>query len=376
VIEYKDWRKENIPEVVNQIGAGVRQTYEVRAWFATISDKPESWVMRPTAYILHKDQYLAATRIFYTGNAKIERLAEDTDIPVECYVVREIGDTTISEQNGGGSTPQIPTGIRQVSSFPAVKRFPKDSFVVRMDTLGGIMSALLLEPMGTNNFGNMWISRSQGTSGNTLRIPEWYRNNFLPARLNEEFPSYRYSASIDALKTYPARLNLPFMLTAVERVHSPNLEDVAKIRNQLNLEIDPEYVSLFELPVLSTDSDYKKMSNVDLNEAFLLHDGKEVKITADHILNGNDWNIKSLSYATNPPVVLVVAPKGFNVESDIYLARNNGTYDKIQVGIPKEPPKPPKPPKPDPESGCTSAAYPALAILLMALISITRRKKG
>jgi hypothetical protein len=377
VLEYKDWRKENIPEVVNQVAAGVRQTYEVRAWYATISDKPESWVMRPTAYILHKDHYLAAARLFYTGNAKIERLLEDTDIPVEGYVIREIGATTISEQNGGSSTPQIPTGIRQVSSFPTVKTFPKDSFVVRMDTLGGIMSALLLEPMGTNNFGNMWISRSQGTSGNTLRIPEWYRDNFLPAQLNEEFPAYRYTASIDQLKTYPARLNLPFMLTAVERVHSPNQGDIAKIKAQLNLDTDPEYVSLFELPVLSTDISYKSMSNVHLNEAFLLHNGTEVKIKAENILNGNDWNIKSLSYATNPPVVLIVAPKGFNSKSDIYIAENGGTYEKIfeAVTTPGPGTKPGKPGNHGDE-GCAAAAYPLTAILLVALAYMGRRKKG
>ena len=324
--------------------------------------------------------YLAAARLYYTANAKIERLVEDTDIPVEGYMIREIGATTISEQNGGSSTPQIPTGIRQVSAFPVVKTFPKDSFVVRMDTLGGIMSALLLEPMGTNNFGNMWLSRSQGTSGNTLRIPEWYRDNFLPARLNEEFPAYRYTANIDQLKTYPARLNLPFMLTAVERVHSPNQEDIAKIKTQFNLNTDPEYVSMFELPVLSTDINYKSMSNVHLNEAFLLHDGTEVKIKPENILNGNDWNITSLSYASNPPIVLIVAPKGFNSKSDIYIAKNGGTYERIHEAIITPEPDPDPDPDPkdpeDDELGCATAVYPSLTILLAALACMALRKRG
>jgi hypothetical protein len=370
VLEYKDWRKADVPEVVNAIGAGGRPIKEIRAFFAELD--PNASVIRPVAYIVDKEHYLAATRLYYTGiGAKIERLAQDMEIPVEAYTVLTTGATNISPQNSG-NTPQVPLGIRSVSKANKTKTFPKDSFVVQMNSLGAIMSALLLEPMATNNLGNLWLSRTRGASGNTANIPAWYRDNFLPVSIDQEYPAYRYVGSVSDLKTYPSRMNLPFMLTAVERVHSLTQEDVAKIKNQLSLSTDPEYVSIFELPVLSTDS-YKNMERVELNEAFMLPNGETIKIKEDHILNGKDFDIKSLSLTSAPPVVLIVAPKG--ISGEVYAAKKSGGFEKLYTPPePPEPPEPPKPPKPPiTEPGCNTAALYIL-VALIPFIIISRKK--
>ncbi|MCL1874883.1 MAG: hypothetical protein FWF87_01330 [Synergistaceae bacterium] len=362
VLEYKDWRKEDVPEVVEAIAPGTRPIREVRAFYAELD--PNAAVTRPVAYIIDKEHYLAAVRLYYTGiGAKIERLAQDTTIPVEAYTVLTTGATNLSPQNSG-NTPQVPTGIRSVSKADKTMTFPKDSFVVRMDSLGGIMSALLLEPMATNNFGNMWLSRSRGTSGNTANIPAWYRDNFLPVEIGKEFPAYRYVGSLGSLNTYPSRLNLPFVLTAVERVHSLTQADVAKIKTQFGLEADPEYISLFELPVLSTDN-YKNTPRVELNEAFLLPDGEVVKIKDEYILDGKDFDIKSLSILPAPPVVLIVAQKGLG-DNEIYIAKNDGGFDTI-VQETTKPPKPTLPPPP-PESGCNAPMLILAALIPFMLI--------
>ena len=369
VTEYADWRKADIPEVVNAIRFAKRPIKEVRAFFS--EKHPDYTIKRPNAYILKPEHYLAACRLFFSGLTNIERLAEDTMLEVEVYTPLTIGGAGIASYVDSGNLPQMTQAIHSVSKTYKYITFPKGSFVFKMDSLGGVITGLLLEPMGTVNYGNMWLSRTKGTSGTLANIPAWYRDNFLPVTIGQDFPAYRFMGWNDSLKTYPARLNLPMMLTVVERVHSPTQEKVEQIKADLGLSVDPEYVSLIELPVLSSDASYKSWSRVDVNEAFLLPNGQVVKIEADNIVNGNNWVEKSFSFSSEPPVVLIVAPKGLGGDV-IYAAKKGGGFTKIyEKAIDPDPD-----PDPDPkESNGGCSTVPLIALLaIIPLVAIIKRK--
>jgi len=319
VIEFKSWRKDDTPEVVNSIGMGTRPIKWIHAHFA--DRDPVAQVTRPIAYIIHKDNYEAAIRLFYAG-VKLERLTSDQTISVEAYTVLTTGANSLSPS---GSTSQVGQAIRSVSKATVTKTFPKDSFVVRMNQVGASLAGLALEPMAIRNFGNMYLSRTP-----TSVIPIWYRDTFFKVAVNEEYPCYRYVTSTgNAITTYPAHMNVPFMLTMVEKVHAVTQEDIARIKSGLNLTSDPVYISKFELPVLSSDN-YKTMANVSINEAFMLPNGKVIKIEADHIKE--DTIQQALSSDRNRDrarrFVEVVAPKGID-GSVVYLTKKDGTFDKV-----------------------------------------------
>ena len=304
VFEYKSWKKEDTAEVVDAIGPGTRDMYWIYAHFAE-RDK-DAQVTRPVAYIISSDNYEAAIRLFYSG-VKLERLTSSQPLQVEAYTVTSTGANNLSPS---GSTSQVSQAIRSVSKTTKVITFPKDSFVVRMDQLGASLAGLALEPMAIRNFGNMYLSRSPSTV-----IPTWYRDTFLPVSTDKEFPCYRWTPTPTAtISTYSASMNLPLMLTMVEKVHALTQEEIAEIKADLGLADDPEYISKFQLPVLSTDVSYKNMANVDLNEAFMLPDGTVVKIDPDNVLDGS--------------IVKIVAPKGLN-GNVIFAGKKGGGYSKI-----------------------------------------------
>ena len=304
VFEFKDWRKEDIPEVVNSIGYGIRPTWSIRAHHA--ERDPNYTVNRPIAYIIPKDQYEAAIRLFYAG-VKLERLTSDQEIEVEAYTVTETGNN--GNRSPSGSVSQVNNGIRAVTKATIKKTFPKDSFVVRMTQIGASLAALAIEPLAIRNYGNMYLSRSPSTV-----IPEWYRDTFFPVAVGQEYPSYRYvSSASNPITTYPANINVPFMLTMVEKVHAFTQEEVADIKNKLGLDFDPEYLSKFQLPVLSTDA-YKNMANVHVDESFVLPDGTVVKILPDFVLDGN--------------IVKLVAPKGL-AGNTVFAEKKDGSFGSV-----------------------------------------------
>jgi hypothetical protein len=298
VFEFKSWKKEDTAEVVDAIGPGTRDIKWIYAHFA---DR-DVQVTRPIAYIIPKDHYEAAIRLFYSG-VKIERLNSDQSIQVEAYTVTL---TELGSRNPSGPTSQVDIAIRSVTKTTKTMTFPKDSFVVRMDQLGASLAGLALEPLAIRNFGNMYLSRS---------FPTWYQDTFLRVSINQEYPCYRYvTAASNTITTYPAHMNLPFMLTMVEKVHAFTQEEIADLKDEIGLAEDPEYLSKFQLPVLSTDISYKNMANVDLNEAFMLPDGTVVKIAPENVLDGN--------------IVKIIAPKGLN-GNQIFAAKKEGGYTKI-----------------------------------------------
>jgi hypothetical protein len=303
VFEYKSWKKEDTAEVVNAISAGTRPIKWILAHFATRD--PNASVTRPIAYIIPKDNYEAAIRLFYSG-VKLERLTSDQTFEVEAYTVLSTGSNNLSPS---GSTSQVSSAIRSVSKALVTKTFPKDSFVVRMNQLGASLAGLALEPMAIRNFGNMYLSRSPSAV-----IPTWYRDTFFPVSVDVEYPCYRYVNSVNnAITTYSANMNVPTMLTMVEKVHAFTQEEIKEIKDKLGLEFDPDYVSKFELPVLSTDN-YKNMANVLLDEAFVLPNGEIVNILPKHILDGN--------------IVKIIAPKGLGGKT-IFAEKDDGSFEPI-----------------------------------------------
>jgi hypothetical protein len=304
VLEYTTWKKEDTPEVVNSIKLGSRPIKWILAHFATRD--PNASVTRPIAYIIPKDRYEAAIRLFYAG-VKLERLTSDQTVNVEAYTVTSAGSNNLSPS---GSTSQVSQAIRSVTRANKSITFPKDSFVVRMDQLGASLAGLAIEPMAIRNYGNMYLSRSPSTT-----VPTWYRDTFFPVSTDLEYPSYRYITSAsNPITTYPANMNLPFMLTMVEKVHAFTQEEIAKIKTDLGLTSDPKYVSKFQLPLLSSDVTYKNMANVVVNEAFMLPNGDIVKIDPQCVLDGR--------------IVKIIAPNGLDGNM-IFAENNNGSYTKI-----------------------------------------------
>jgi hypothetical protein len=112
-------------------------------------------------------------------------------------------------------------------------------------------------------------------------------------------------------------MNLPVMLTMVEKVHAFTQEEMADIKNKLRLNSDPKFVSKFQLPMLSTDISYKNMANVLLNESFMLPNGEIVNIDPQFVLDGN--------------FVKLVAPKGLDGFM-IFAANKDGGYSKLYQG--------------------------------------------
>jgi hypothetical protein len=312
VREYKTWKKEDTPEVVNSTARGTRPIKSIRGHFATRD--PNASVTRPIAYIIPKDHYEAVMRAFYSG-AKFERLTTDQSVEVEAYTVTSYGATSSNYNNPSGATDAVNTEIKSVSKTTKTMSFPKDSFVVRMDQLGASLVGLILEPMAIRNYGNMYLSRTRGASGNMAQIPDWYRDTYLPVSQDKDFPCYRYVNSINnPITTYPANMNLPTMLTMVQKVHAFTQEEVSGIKTELGLNSNPKFISKFELPMLSTDISYKKMANVILDEAFILPNGDVVNIDEQCILENNQD--------------ILVAPKGLD-GTEIYAAKKGGGFVKI-----------------------------------------------
>ncbi|MCL1875766.1 MAG: hypothetical protein FWF87_05855 [Synergistaceae bacterium] len=303
VFEYKSWKKEDSAEVVNAIGPGTRDTMWIYAHFAERDTNAQ--VTRPIAYIIPSDHYEAAIRLFYSG-VKLERLTRDQTVQVEAYTVTSTG---LNDLSPSGPPILAYYAIRSVTKATKAIAFPKDSFVVRMDQLGASLAGLALEPMAIRNYGNMYLSRIDGEY-----IPTWYHDTFLPVSTGREFPCYRYvSDASNPISTYPASMNLPLMLTMVEKVHALTQEEIAEIKDELGLAADPEYISKFQLPALSADV-YKNMVNVDINEAFMLPDGTVIYIDPDNVLDGN--------------IVKIAAPKGLNGNL-IFAGKKGGGYSKI-----------------------------------------------
>ncbi|MCL1875767.1 MAG: Ig-like domain-containing protein [Synergistaceae bacterium] len=304
VLEYKGWKKEDTPLVINAIAPGTRDINWIYAHFAERGEQ----VTRPIAYIIPKDHYEAAIRLFYSG-VKLERLSGDQSIQVEAYTVKSTGSNNLSPS---GSTSQVTQAIRSVEKTTKTIAFPKDSFVVRMDQLGASLAGLAIEPMAIRNYGNMYLSRSPSTT-----VPAWYRDTFLPVSTDQEYPCYRYVTSAsNPITTYPANMNLPFMLTMVEKVHAFTQEEIADIKAELGLTTDPEYVSKFQLPELSSDASYKNMANVDINESFMLPGGTIVNIKPENVLAGN--------------IVKIVAPNGLN-GNVVFMGNKSGDYYQLDL---------------------------------------------
>jgi len=259
VLSYADWRQENTPEVVEGMAWVENVVEDQRGHWA--ERDPDASVTRPVAYIIPAEHYDAAIRLFYTG-ATIERLVEETTIMVEAYTVDEIGTLNWWPSGGvlaSGTVAQMPVGIREVTKTTMEVTFPRDSFVVRMDQLGASLAGISLEPRAIRNFGNHYLSRTPGLFGfgtaaqrtNSNRIPEWYARTWLPVAVGELFPAFRYmgtasSESPLSFPTYSANLNAPVVLMAVDRVHSPTLEQVDAMRAALGLETAPEFISVLE----------------------------------------------------------------------------------------------------------------------------------
>jgi len=315
VIEFADWRKADTPEVVNSIRMGKRPQKWVIAHFAQRPHVNSGFsVHRPIAYIIPKDHYEAAIRLFYMG-VKLERLTSDQEIEVEAYTVTETGSN--NDRSPTGSVSQVGQGIRNVSKATVKKTFPKDSFVVRMNQLGASYVGLAIEPMAIRNYGNMYLSRSPNAM-----TPDWYRDTFFPVAVGKEYPSYRYvNSTNNAISTYPANMNLPFTLTMVKKVHAFTQEEVAKIKDELGLGANPQFLSKFELPVLSTDLSYRNMANVLINESFILPNGTVVQIKPEFIVNNT---------------VTIVAPKGLE-GLDIFAATKDGKFALMYQKDPVDP---------------------------------------
>jgi hypothetical protein len=319
------------------------------------------------AYVIPKEHHRAVMRLFYTG-VKLERLLQDTDLEVEAYTLNDITESNLPAQIYYSITPTVTNPM--VTKTTKTVRFNKDDFVMRMDQLGASMAAMALEPYGRRNFGGYYLSRK--TSGSIIQratgtytvrtanslIPWWYHTWFLPVEVGKDIPAYRYIKK-DLPATYPARINLPFMLTAVDMVHSLTQGEVEEIRVKMGLTVAPEYVSLLELPVLSTDNYKNKPAPADTPTwlagktedgltatehlfvgAFLDPNGKRVNISPEFISRdvivydhptipaSNDKYLRDL--------VLIVAPKG--LAGDIFLRRYDGEFVKVRTAeAPGEP---------------------------------------
>ena len=357
VIEYKSWQKFYAPESRDYMQFGTRAIMSRRGF--DTQPHPTLQTTRPMAYIIPKEHHRAAMRLYYTG-VKLERLAQDTEIEVEVYTLNEITESNLPAQIYYSITPTVANPM--VTKTTRTIRFNKDDFVMRMDQLGASMAAMALEPYGRRNFGGYYLSRM--TSGSTIQrasgtytvragnslIPWWYHTWFLPVEVGKDIPAYRYIKT-EMPATYPARMNLPFMLTAVDMVHSPTQDEVEAIRVKMGLAVAPEYVSLLELPVLSTDN-YKNIpapadtptwlagkteDGITVTEhlfvgAFLDPNGKRIDISAEYISRDAIFYEHPTFPASNDTylrdMVLIVAPKG--LAGDVFLRRTDGEFIKVR----------------------------------------------
>ncbi|MCL1875981.1 MAG: hypothetical protein FWF87_06970 [Synergistaceae bacterium] len=401
VIEYKSWQKFYPPESRDYMQLGTRAITSRRG-FDTLPH-PTLQTTRPTAYIIPKEHHRAAMRLFYTG-VKLERLLQDTDLEVEAYTVNDISEANLPAQMYYSITPTVANPM--VTKTTKTVHFQKDDFVVRMDQLGASMAAMAIEPYGRRNFGGYFLSRK--TSGSIIQrasgtytvraanslIPWWYHTWFLPVEVGKDFPAYRY-VKTEKLATYSARMNLPFMLTAVDMVHSPTQGEVEEIRVKMGLTVAPEYVSILELPVLSTDNYKNKPAPTDtptwlagktedgltvtehlFTGAFLDPDGKRIDISPEFIVRDAIFYEHPTIPASNDTylrdLVTIVAPKGLT--GNVFLKRNDGEFIKVRAV---------EEPKPDPdckedlkawweEYGC-NAGIPLLTVLALAGLMFRRK---
>ena len=349
VLEYADWRKTDSDDVVNSVRWVDRPIKGFR--YQDAYRDPIATVTRPVAYIIPPEYYEAAMRLYYTG-AKLQRLVEETTLEVEASTVTETGYQHQSPSLLGTAPPllyQVITGVTQTTKQVT---FPKDSFVVPMNQLGASIVGLSLEPRAIRNYGNFYLSRTPGVGEtnadrtNTNRIPAWYRDTFLPAKVGDEFPAYRYMKS-EPLKTYSANMNMPFMLTMVTKVHSPTMEEVKKMLSALGAENASEpFISVLEFPAHSA-----------LRE-FLLPNGEHVTIAGKHI--------------SDTRKTIIVAPAGLE-KGAIYLAKDDGKYEfeLVREGTSNFREK-----VDEFLGGCNAISYVCFAfILLLGAVPIVHRRK-
>jgi len=357
VIEYKSWQKFYPPENRDYMQFGTR-AIQSRRGFDTLPH-PTLQTTRPMAYIIPKEHHRAAMRLHYMG-VKLERLAQDTNLEVEAYRLNDITESNLPAQIFYSITPTTTNSM--VTKNVKTVSFKKDDFVMRMDQLGASMAAMALEPYGRRNLGSYYLSRM--TSGSVIQratgtytvraanslIPWWYHTWFLPVAVGQDIPAYRYM-STNMPATYPARMNIPFMLTAVDMVHSPTQDEVEAIRVKMGLAVAPAYISLLELPVLSTDN-YKNKPAPANTPTWLAGKTEDGSTVTEHLFigafldpNGNRIDIapefisRDIIFYEHPTIpasndkferdmVLIVAPKG--LAGDVYLRRTDGEFIKVR----------------------------------------------
>ena len=357
VLSYSCWRKTNTPEVVEGMSWVRRPVMEQRGYWA--ERDPDASVVRPAAYIIPAQHYQAAIRLFYTG-ATIERLAQDTTITVEAYTVESIGNLNWWPGGGiltSGTVSQVPIGISEVSKTTRAVTFPKDSFVVRMDQLGASLAGVSLEPRAIRNFGNFYLSRTPGLHGlgsatqrtNSNRIPGWHAGTWLPVAVGQEFPAFRYmgtgGAATLSFATYPAHLNAPIVLTAVDRVHSPTQAQIEEIRAALELVAAPEYISVLQF----------RGYMAGLPSGLILPNGEIVDLD------------------TSTGTTLIVAPEGLSgpvFAAGVTSGANGvvlGQFNFVQISEGTQGYEPRR------SSGCTMG-FPAPALLVLALLALKYKR--
>jgi len=149
-------------------------------------DREFSTVRRPTAYIISADA-AAAARIIFTG-VEMRRLTEPVEVEVEYYAVREFGENVNFRGAFNVPVAQLLTGITSVTRGTRTVTFPKDTIVFFMDQYNSVHASLTVEPSAGRNFGNYWFNRAKHS-----------REGFLPVRLNQDFPVYRFMGDASEL---------------------------------------------------------------------------------------------------------------------------------------------------------------------------------
>jgi len=157
-------------------------------------------------------------------------------------------------------------------------------------------------------------------------------------------------ASTLSFATYPAHLNAPIVLTAVNRVHSPTQEQIEAMRVALGLEAAPEYISVLEF----------RGYMAGLPSGLVLPNGEIVDLD------------------TSTGATLIVAPEGLSgpiFAAGVTIGANGIVlgalnFEQISEGIRDNGNGEARR-----SSGCT-LGFPALALLALALLALRHKRKA
>jgi hypothetical protein len=232
--------------------------------------------VRPRAYIIAGDpEEMSAVveRLSHTG-VQIERLNSSVPIEVEAQTIDLIRDPRdYSFHPHGSASSGLSQTVRLTTTEEKTLIFPKDTFVVHMDQVGGTHAALALEPLGNRSYANYWLSNTENEVGKQAG-PFGGRIGFIPAAEGEEFQVYRYMGK-ERLDTNPVTIDRPWVSdTHVEQMYPLTKAEEEELAQSIigNKNYSVDYINKFR--VLTDTKAFKMILPLSY---------------ADKSLENNDW---------------------------------------------------------------------------------------